>query len=138
MPLMLQRRAPSATPEPRLWWDSGRLRVSSLSPPGQRRGEAAAQWRRLSTRDARPSTLVSDAAWTAARRGLRPSPPVSSSPGQRPGEAAMRWTAAQLGSCALAPPSTRDARPLPLVSVAAWTAARRGSYALDSGAARQL
>jgi len=44
------------------------------------------RWRRLSTRDARPSPLISVAAWTAARR------------------AAVRWTAAQLGSSALAPP----------------------------------
>jgi len=58
---------------------------------GQRRGKAAVRWRRLSTRDARPSPLISVAAWTAARR------------------AAVRWTAARLGSCVLAPPSTQRA-----------------------------
>ena len=48
--------------------------------------EAAVRWRRLSTRDARPSPLISVAAWTAARR------------------AAVRWTAARRGSRVLAPP----------------------------------
>ena len=64
-------------------------------------------WRRLSTRDARPSPLVSVAASTAARR------------------TAVRWTAAQRGSCALAPP--HDSRPPSVASrlIAVWTAARR-------------
>ena len=101
--------------------DSRRPSVASrlCRRSGQRRGGAAVRWRRLSTRGARPSPLVSVAVWTAARR------------------AAVRWTAAQLGSCALAPPL--DSRRPSVASrlVAAWTAARRGSCALDSGAARQ-
>ena len=104
-------------------------RLSSPSPPGQRRGEAAVRRRHPST------------------RGLRPSPLVSLPSGQRCGEAAVRWRRL----------SNRDARPSPLASVAAWPAARRGSSApappldsrppsfvsrlcrhLDSGAARRL
>ena len=95
-----------------------RRRLSSPSLPGQRRGEqlcagqrrgeAAACWRHLSTRGLRPSPLVSVAAWTVARR------------------AAVRWTAARRASC-VRRLSTRDARPSPLVSVAAWTAARRAA-----------
>ena len=67
----------------------------------------------------RPSVpLIPVAAWT-----------------QRRGEAAMRWTAARRGSCALAPPSTRGARPSPLVS--SLPGQRRGER-LCAGAASRL
>jgi len=64
--------------------------------------------RRLSTRDARPSPLVSSP--PGQRRGEQ------LCAGRRRGEAAACWRRL----------STRGARPSPLVSVAAWTAARRG------------
>jgi len=114
-------------------------RLPSLSPPGQRRGEAAVRWRHLSTRDTRPSPLVSAAASTAARRGScaldsgaarqqcagaasRLETPVRrrsslSPPGQRRGEAAVRWRRL----------STRGLRP-----------SRLSHRRLDSGAARRL
>ena len=119
----------------------------------RRRGEAAVRLRRLSSRGARPSPLVSVAVWAAARR------------------TAVRWTAARRGGCpsvasrlcrrldsgavsgcALAPLSTRGVRLSPLISspsgqrrgeaIVRWTAARLAGCALRRGeqlcAGRQL
>ena len=76
--------------------------------------------------DSRPPSVASRliAVWTAARRAVR--------------LAAVRWTAAQLGSCVLAPPLD-SRRP----SVASRPCRRQcsgaaSSYALKNGAARQL
>jgi len=124
-----------------------RRRLSSPSLPGQQCGEAAVRWtaarlgsrvlatppdsrrpsvasrlcRRLSTRDACPSPLVSVAAWPAARRGSSaPAPPLDSRPPSVASRIIAVWTAVRRGGCALERRlSTRDTRPSPLISVAA-------------------
>ena len=135
-------------------------RLSSLSPPvqqrgeqlcaGWRRGEPAACWRRPSTRDARPSSLVSVAAWTAARRGgcalapplgSRP-PPVASRLCRRLDSGAARQQCTGAAS-RLEAPVRRLSSPSPPgqrrgETAMCWTAVRRGSSALAPTLTRGL
>ena len=117
-------------------WTAARL--GSCAP-------AATCWRHLSTRGSRLSPLVSVAACTAARLGsFALAPPLSSGP---PLEASVRRLsfasppvqAGQrrgcLGSCALAPLSTRGLHPPPHVSS---PPGQRSGEAAVRGAAREL
>jgi len=134
-------------------------RLSFLPPPVQRRGEAAVRWtaaRRGSSALAPPLDSKHPSVASRLCRRLDSGATRQQCDGAASRlEASVRracliavWTAVRRGGCALAPPSTRDARPSPLVSVAAstaarrtavrWTAARRGSSAQAPPSTRGL
>ena len=110
----------------RLRLEASARRLSSLSPPGQRRGErlcASAAF------ESRPPSAARTAAWRGsyaldsdvARRLC-----AGATSDSRPPSVASHFCRRQYSGAVSS------------VSVAVWTAARRGSYALDSGAAKQL